>query len=229
MDQVGNITSGNQSLLMLNASSSTTNNSAVIEAVPASAIRGSPSNFISTAFESPILSVSSVNQSQQPQLPPPRRESHLRNWFTSSSSNSTSSAVNSGGNSSITSSSSAVTATQSALVGSLLINKPDISSPGPTSSLTNIQSPSDSAQSTKNISKISYGELFISKFNKSGKNPTVSTNFVNQQRVDSSPTKENKIEQQEQQQQQQQKSSRRTTSLLNLFMSNSQGKELLQI
>jgi hypothetical protein len=207
-----NLTSGNvlsnQSLL-LDASSSTGNNTALIGSMPSS-IMESPLNI---AFESPISSISSTSQSQQPQLPPPRKESHLRSWFSSSSSNSTVSALN-----------SAMVASQPALGGGISLNSPpDNTSFGTTNTPEAIQTYSDSAQSTKYSNKISYGELFISKFNKTGKNPSLSTNTVDQHRPDSPPNKDiNKIEQQ---QQQQQKSSRRTTSLLNLFMSNSQGKK----
>lgn len=67
----------------------------------------------------------------------------------------------------------------------------------------------ESSPSTKISSKLSYGEKF--KFNKNGNKATA----LDQQAPEQSPGS---------QKEQQQKSSRRTTSLLNLFMSNSQGK-----
>ena len=75
---------------------------------------------------------------------------------------------------------------------------------------------SDSASampSMKISSKISYGELFIRQFNKNGA-----------KEVPSSPESQPTPNTNQPQKLEQQKSSRRTTSLLNLFMSNSQGK-----
>lgn len=77
---------------------------------------------------------------------------------------------------------------------------------------------SSPSQSTKLSSKFSYGEMF--KFNKSNANKSTA---LEQQHaaVEPHPNPSGPSSSKEQQQ----KSSRRTTSLLNLFMSNSQGKQ----
>lgn len=76
------------------------------------------------------------------------------------------------------------------------------------------QQDGSSSPSMKISNKLSYGEKFISKFNKNGNKATTSEQHAppHEQVTSSGVSKE-----------QQQKSSRRTTSLLNLFMSNSQG------
>lgn len=70
-----------------------------------------------------------------------------------------------------------------------------------------------SSPSTKISSKLSYGEMF--KFNKNGNKATA----LDQPAAEQPPGASKE----------QQKSSRRTTSLLNLFMSNSQGKQHIYI
>ena len=78
------------------------------------------------------------------------------------------------------------------------------------------QQDGSSSPSLKISNKLSYGEKLISKFNKNGNKATTSEQHAppppHEQVTSSGVSKE-----------QQQKSSRRTTSLLNLFMSNSQG------
>lgn len=129
-----------------------------------------------------------------------KKESHLFGWFASSTSTSASSAVQ---NMSVTSTSSSATT----------------SSPQTVANRSNVADTNGgegaSPPSTKISSKLSYGEKL--KFNKNGNKATTTEHPT----VDAPPPAAAPKEQQ--------KSSRRTTSLLNLFMSNSQGKKTQQI
>lgn len=78
---------------------------------------------------------------------------------------------------------------------------------------------SSPSQSTKLSSKFSYGEMF--KFNKTNANKSTALEQQHAAPVEPHPNPSGPSSSKEQQQ----KSSRRTTSLLNLFMSNSQGKQ----
>lgn len=100
-----------------------------------------------------------------------------------------------------------------------------------------------SPPSMKISNRVNYGELFVRQFNKNGNKltATASSSAATPEPSIQSPeatppplpahvastSKEQKEPQMPLQQQQQQKSSRRTTSLLNLFMSNSQGKQTI--
>lgn len=152
-------------------------------------------NTTTSSFESPSI-VSSVSGQQQAAGGGGKKESHLFGWFASSTSTSASSAAP---NVSATStSSSATTASPQTITNRS--NVGDDTANGQDGA---------SSPSTKISSKLSYGEMF--KFNKNGNKATA----LEQQTVDPPPPGASK---------EQQKSSRRTSSLLNLFMSNSQGK-----
>jgi hypothetical protein len=153
-----------------------------------------------------------------------KKESHhLLSWFhTSSTSTSASSAVH---NVSVTSSSSsAITASPPTVA-----HRSSMSDVPPTTTnyATNGQ---DDSPSTKISSKLSYGEMFISKFNKHGGNKASSLEQQQHNAVEhATGSNDHQASPLPSQQQPQQKSSRRTTSLLNLFMSNSQGNKIITI
>lgn len=138
--------------------------------------------------------VSSTSVQQQATGGGAKKESNLFGWFASSTSTSTSSAAQ---NMSATSTSSSAASPPSIVSRS---NQNQAAS-------SNGQD-EGSSPSTNISSKLSYGEKY--KFNKNGSKAT----RLDQQAVEL-PPESSKV---------QQKSSRRTTSLLNLFMSNSQGK-----
>lgn len=122
-----------------------------------------------------------------------KKEGNLLSWFTSSSSANTSSAIN---------------------------NAPTVapatsSSPHAFNDIEQLEDGS-SSPNMKISSKLSYGEKFISKFNKNG-NKATSSEAPTHEQLTASASGVSKDSHQ--------KSSRRTTSLLNLFMSNSQGKK----
>lgn len=150
--------------------------------------------------DSPALSTTS---STQP-VPIIKKESNLRSWFTSSSSAAvpTNSPVN-------LSTSPPASGGRGSLLDALGGSTDRPMSPAAAGD----SSASSSAQSTAKTSKSFYGD-FLNK-----------TNHHHQQQQQPPQNKQQPQMKQEQesQQQQQQKSSRRTTSLLNLFMSNSQG------
>jgi hypothetical protein len=140
-------------------------------------------------------STSLANDSAGQQQTTSKKEGNLLSWFTSSSAT-TSSAIN---------------------------NSPTIA-PATSSSphafnATDIDQLEDGSSSPnmKISSKLSYGEKFISKFNKNG-NKAASSEAPTHEQLTASASGVSK--------EPQQKSSRRTTSLLNLFMSNSQGKHI---
>lgn len=129
-----------------------------------------------------------------------KKEGNLLSWFTSSSSTNTSSAINNPP-------SNAPATSSSPHAGSHAFNVNDIEQLEDGSSSPNL----------KISSKLSYGEKFISKFNKNGNKATSSEAPTNEQLTTSASGVSKEPHQ---------KSSRRTTSLLNLFMSNSQGKHI---
>ena len=198
-------------------------------------------NTSSSSYDSPSI-LSAASSSHQTSIVAPvatvvKKESSLLSWFTQSSSTSTSSAVNSGGNVSVTSSSSSAMAMSPPTVArshNLMDGSPTIAN-GQDSTTTSTASP----PSMKISNRVNYGELFVRQFNKNGNKLTASSTAPTPEPSLQSPeatppplpahvattSKEQKEPQLPQQQQQQQKSSRRTTSLLNLFMSNSQGKQ----
>lgn len=200
-------------------------------------------NTSSSSYDSPSI-LSAASSSHQTSIVAPvapaavvKKESSLLSWFTQSSSTSTSSAVNSGGNVSVTSSSSSAMAMSPPTVArshNLMDGSPTIAN-GQDSTTTSTASP----PSMKISNRVNYGELFVRQFNKNGNKLTASSTTPTPEPSLQSPeattpplpahvattSKEQKEPQLPQQQQQQQKSSRRTTSLLNLFMSNSQGKQ----
>lgn len=157
-------------------------------------------NTTGSSYESPsIVSSSSGQQKLQPQVTGGgKKESHLFGWFASSTSTSASSAVQ---NMSVTSTSSSATTASPPTIA----NRSNVNDLTPTNGQDGASSPS-----TKISSKLSYGEMF--KFNKNGNKATA----LDQHAVEQPPPGSSK---------EQQKSSRRTTSLLNLFMSNSQGNQ----
>ena len=140
----------------------------------------------STINESNVIPSNETSTVSQQQVASAKKEGNLLSWFTSSSNTS----------------------------AAAIINSPSTSIPPATSSSPhsdNEQTQDGSSSPNMKISsKLSYGEKFISKFNKNGNKSTSS----DQQHAASGVSKEP------------QKSSRRTTSLLNLFMSNSQGKKI---
>lgn len=139
-----------------------------------------------------------------------KKEGNLLSWFTSSSTSS--SAIN---NPSMTASSSAtVTATTPPTIAPRTYNSNENELIHYAQQQQQLQDGS-SSPNMKISNKISYGEKFISKFNKNGNKATSSSDqhAPSKEQVSTGVSKEP-----------QQKSSRRTTSLLNLFMSNSQGK-----
>lgn len=75
-----------------------------------------------------------------------------------------------------------------------------------------------SSPNLKISSKLSYGEKFINKFNKNGNKATSSEQQPSNETAGAAGVSKEP-----------QKSSRRTTSLLNLFMSNSQGKKHIKM
>lgn len=154
-------------------------------------------NTTGSSYESP--SILSSSSGQQQTTGSGKKESNLfGGWFASSTSTSASSAAQ---NMSATSTSSSATTASPLTVA----NRPNPNEVTPTNGRDDTASPS-----TKISSKLSYGEKF--KFNKNGNKATA----LDQQAVEQPPPPGASKEQQ--------KSSRRTTSLLNLFMSNSQGK-----
>ena len=152
-------------------------------------------NTTGSSYESPSV-VSSASGQQQASTGASKKESNLFSWFASSTSTSTSSAVQ---NISVTSTSSSATNPPT------IINRSNQNE----STTANGDDGASSSPSTNISSKLSYGEKF--KFNKNGNKATA----LDQQAVEQPPGSSKE----------QQKSSRRTTSLLNLFMSNSQGKK----
>lgn len=128
-----------------------------------------------------------------------KKEGNLLSWFTSSSANASSANNNSPSIAPATSS--------SPHAASQAFNANDIEQLEDGSSSPNM----------KISSKLSYGEKFISKFNKNG-NKATSSEAPTHEQLTASASGVSK--------EPQQKSSRRTTSLLNLFMSNSQGKHI---
>lgn len=154
-------------------------------------------NTTGSSYESPSI-VSSSSGQQQQATGGGKKESHLFGWFASSTSTSTSSAVQ---NMSVTSTSSSATTASPPTIA----NRSNVNDLTPTNGQDGTSSPS-----TKISSKLSYGEMF--KFNKNGNKATA----LDQHAVEQPPPGASK---------EQQKSSRRTTSLLNLFMSNSQGNQ----
>lgn len=174
----------------------------------------------SSSHESPSI-VSSASGQQATAAAGGKKESHhLLSWFhTSSTSTSASSAVQ---NVSVTSSSSsAITASPPTVAHRSSM------SDAPTTAINSATNGQENSPSTKISSKLSYGEMFISKFNKHG----IKASSLEQQQnpMEAHATASNDHQAPPQQQQQQQKSSRRTTSLLNLFMSNSQGNKFIII
>lgn len=134
---------------------------------------------------------------------------NLLSWFTSSTSTSaSSSAVNNSSAISTATSSSATTASPPTIASrSFTTNE---------SELMQQQQQDQDGSSSPNMrisNKLSYGEKFKSKFNKNGNKAASSSE---QEHPSASGVSKEP----------QQKSSRRTTSLLNLFMSNSQGKHI---
>lgn len=144
-----------------------------------------------------------VQQHQQQQITSGKKETYLLSWFTSSPST-TSASMNNASVVSATSSSSAITASPPTIAPRYNANEFESS-----------QHDDSSSPSMKINNKLSYGEKFISKFNKNGNKATTSSEHQNSDQMTSTAG----VSKHEQQQ----KSSRRTTSLLNLFMSNSQG------
>jgi hypothetical protein len=186
----------------------------------------SPTN---VSCESPALSITSVQS--QPVVAVLKKESNLRSWFTSGS--------NAAAATSIVSSTSS-TPSAVANKNSVTINQPQpmnsqqyndlneqISSPGSHSQLSSVSS---TVQSTK--SRFNFGDIL-----NYSQHHNINNSHNNQQHdaitiVQQQKNQKHHNQQQEQQQgptkeHQQQKSSRRTTSLLNLFMSNSQGKDII--
>lgn len=141
---------------------------------------------------------------QQQQITSGKKETYLLSWFTSSTSTTTSASMNNTSVVSATSSSSAITASPPTIAPRYNANEFESS-----------QHDDSSSPSMKINNKLSYGEKFISKFNKNGNKATTSLEHQNSDQMTSTAG----VSKHEQQQ----KSSRRTTSLLNLFMSNSQG------
>ncbi|CAO1402382.1 unnamed protein product [Diamesa tonsa] len=195
-------------------------------------------NTSSSSYDSPSI-LSAASSSHQTSIVAPvatvvKKESSLLSWFTQSSSTSTSSAVNSGGNVSVTSSSSSAMAMSPPTVArshNLMDGSPTIAN-GQDSTTTSTASP----PSMKISNRVNYGELFVRQFNKNGNKLTAASSAAptpepSLQSPEATPpplpahvaTTSKEQKEPQQQQQQQQKSSRRTTSLLNLFMSNSQG------
>jgi hypothetical protein len=164
-------------------------------------IASSFNNTTGSSYESPSM-VSSSSGQQQQAASSGKKEGHLFGWFASSTSTSTSSAVH---NMSVTSNSSSATASPPTVA-----NRSNLIDATVTNGRDDAESPS-----TKISSKLSYGEMF--KFSKNGNKATA----LDQPAVEHPPEASSK--------EHQQKSSRRTTSLLNLFMSNSQGKEHIYI
>lgn len=160
--------------------------------------------------DSPALSTTSSS------LPVPivKKESNLRSWFTSSSSAAvpTNSPVN------LSTSSPTASGGMGGRGGGNLLDALAGSADRPLSPVaaSGDSSASSSAQSTAKTSKPFYGD-FLSKTNHNQSTPQ------NKQQQTPQMKQEQDSQQPPPQQQQQQKSSRRTTSLLNLFMSNSQG------
>lgn len=195
MELSGNVPSASQNLLLDASTSSAVND-----------LHGIASSFgvnntTGSSYESPSIKSSSSGQQQAAVTGGVgKKESHLFGWFASSTSTSTSSAVH---NMSVTSTSSSATTASPPTVA----NRSNLVD---TSATTNGEGASP--PSTKISSKLSYGEKL--KFNKNGNKATA----MEQSAADTpqSPSAGASKEQQ--------KSSRRTSSLLNLFMSNSQGK-----
>lgn len=150
---------------------------------------------------------SHTTQQQQSHVTSGKKETNLLSWFTSSSST-TSSAMNNISVVSATSSASAVTDSPP-VPSRYAINNSEHEHIGS-------QHDDSSSPSMKNNSKLSYGEKLISRFNKNGNKAASPTDQQNNTEQMTNTTAVPKHEQP-------QKSSRRTTSLLNLFMSNSQG------
>lgn len=167
-------------------------------------------------FESPNLSTSSGFNII-------KKESNLRSWFSSSSTTS-------------------VQQMPQQIIDGGSINADDQMSPS-TSSMNSgsgniTPTPSSSVQSMKTSKTTNYGDyLYSRKFNinktnnsniNNNNNSSPSHKQPHHQQMktpeSSSSTTSTSTKQEHQQSQQQSKSSRRTTSLLNLFMSNSQGK-----
>jgi len=137
---------------------------------------------------------------QQQQITSGKKETYLLSWFTSSPST-ISASMN---NTSVVSAASSSSASPPTVAPRYNANEFESS-----------QHDDSSSPSMKINNKLSYGEKFISKFNKNGNKATTSSEHQNSDQMTSTAG----VSKHEQQQ----KSSRRTTSLLNLFMSNSQG------
>jgi hypothetical protein len=183
------------------------------------------------------LSINSESNQPQQQQHATSGKKDLFNWFTSSTSTSTSSAMNNNSSIVSASSSSATAASPQSIVSQhnrhyqqqhhqkhqqqqMTFN--NVNEDDNLNDVSNVGS--SSSPSMKINSKLSYGEKFISKFNKNGNKATTHTSPT----IATKTTAEHQSEapKVQDQPQQQQKTSRRTTSLLNLFMSNAQGNIL---
>lgn len=163
---------------------------------------------------------------------PTKKESNLRSWFHLSSSSNTAAGTNQSGLNQVPNSSLDISTTSTYQQQDL--NSTMLTDNNGTSDAN--ASPQPSMQSSKS-SKTNFGEIFNNKQNKfKEQRPTSpplqqsSTPIMMMTNTGGSETpsitigaKTNAIAEQNSKEQQPQKSSRRTTSLLNLFMSNSQG------
>ncbi|XP_062555956.1 F-BAR domain only protein 2 isoform X2 [Armigeres subalbatus] len=190
---------GSRSLATTGTAATSNNQLLINTSIPNATSGGS----VTTAGEGSVLDspALSTTSSTQP-VPIIKKESNLRSWFTSSSSAAvpTNSPVN-------LSTSPPTSGGRGSLIDTLGGSTDRPLSPVAAGD----SSASSSAQSTAKTSKSFYGD-FLNK-----------TNHHHQQQQPPQNKQQPQMKQDQESQQQQQKSSRRTTSLLNLFMSNSQG------
>lgn len=151
---------------------------------------------------------------------PPKKESYVRSWFNFSQNSSTPTAVNSGSisNSSLTERNPSIVAVEAAPSGGGGSYQQSDASSYNVDTLGS--SPIQSTNLKQNNSKTNFGEIFLKQKLKEQPvtNPHITLTGVDDENSEQQPTLSTK---------EQPKSSRRTTSLLNLFMSNSQGNAFI--
>lgn len=145
-----------------------------------------------------LLDISVVNDSHgaNESAAATKKEGNLLSWFTSSSAN----------------------ASSSPTIAPATSSSPPMMPRSFTANEVEQLQDGSSSPNMKISSKLSYGEKFISKFNKNGNKATSSEQQPSNETAGASGVSKEP-----------QKSSRRTTSLLNLFMSNSQGKKHIKM
>lgn len=207
--------------------SSNENSSIVVKSTPI--INLNSSSLVSSNSGSGSPNLTNLTHLSQPT----KKESNLRSWFNlSSSSSNAAGAANQSSLTQVPNSSLDISTTSTYQQQQQDINSTMLTDNNGTSDAN--ASPQPSMQSSKS-SKTNFGEIFNNKQNKfkehrSTSPPLQSPTIMTMTNTGGSETpnitmgtKTNAIAEQNSKEQQPQKSSRRTTSLLNLFMSNSQG------